>query len=506
MTILQALSWASVALAVAGVIHVGLRPPFQRDLAALPGLRWLLLTAGTVGFGLAGWALVAVPVLLPPAAAASAAGMVFLWWRSRPGFGRSRRWPPGSLGILASVNAIDNRRFYLDQALRYGPVFKMSQFGRPVLCVVGLARGREFLQSHREALAGASLPYNRFIRSGMLRYMPSESHRAEAPLFRRAFGTVDLSAIEDDIRVSCRARLEMLSRGADHERVDLRPLIRAWTIETLARTFFGLQAHDPRVAALDASQRAMDLERTGGAAWRSTMASSFTSATSTIREAAADHRSTGDASSVLAALVTEAPESLDYDGRLRNLFVIFRLAIGDFGAALNWIAYQLSVHAEWQPRVREEQRLPEVDGTTGPDLATRVVLETLRLEQSEFLYRRTTRPIEFEGFHVPAGWLVRICVQESHRDPEVFPQPEAFNPDRFLARTYQRSEYATFGLDGHGCMGVDIVYRFGRVLVEEMCATGNWHVTSDSPPEHGTRHRHHWRPGRDWRVGWRPVE
>ena len=502
----SALSWGVVLFFVAMVLRLALKPPFRRDLAVLPVLRAWLLIGGFAGAAVGVWLLARVPALLHLSALAATAAMAFLWWRARPSYGRGRRWPPGSLGLGASLDAIDNRDYYLEQAARHGPVFKMSQFGRPVLCVVGLARGRELLQSHRSALTGASLPYNRFVGRGMLRYMPRVSHQTEGPLFRRAFSAIDLEGDEQPARAALRRRLAAFAEDQPPGGADIRPLIRSWTTESLCRAFFGIQENDPRVDILDAAQQGMNLDRAGGAAWREAMEQGLSSASNVLREAGAEHIARGDSSSVLGALVTSAPETLEDDGRLRNLFFIFRLGIGDLSAALSWVVYQVTTNLEWQERLRGSGRTSGAPrGTQPPDLGSRIVLETLRLEQSEFLYRRVIKPIAFHGFHIPAGWIVRICIQESHRDGETFPDPAVFNPDRFTDRSYARSEYATFGLDEHGCLGTSMVHFFGRILAEELSLLYFGQTMSDSPFEHGTRHRHHWRPGHAWRVRLEPV-
>ena len=502
-TLWEVLSWGIVAAAGAGALRIALKPPFRRDLEALPALRTRLVTAGLIAGPLGIWTLWRFPVLLHVAAFAAASAGAFLWWRARPSYGRSSGWPPGSLGIGASLDAIDNRDYYLEQAVRYGPIFKMSQFGRPVLCVVGLARARQLLQDHKGALAGASLPYNRFLGKGTLRYMARDGHQTEGPFFRRAFSVIALDANEEAIREACRQRLATLTKaaGRDEAGVDIRTLIRSWTTESLAGVFFGLRPDDPRIHVLDTAQRTINLDRLGGRTWRAALQRGLTSATEVLREVGREHLAHGDTTSVLGALVSQAPESLEDEGRLRNLFMIFRLGTGDMANALTWVVYQLSTHAQWQDAVCRAGR------TSGPprgaqpsDLGSRVVLETLRLEQSEFLYRRLVKPIEFESFKIPAGWILRICIQESHRDPQVFADPELFNPDRFAGRVYGRSEYATFGLDDHGCMGTTLVHFFGRVLAEEMCSAYTWRTARQAPFEHGTRHRHHWRPGREWRI------
>ena len=64
-------------------------------------------------------------------------------------------------------------------------------------------------------------------------------------------------------------------------------------------------------------------------------------------------------------------------------------------------------------------------------LAARIIAETLRLEQSEYIVRVARRPLSVGGFRIPAGWLLRLCVRESHRDPTAFTDPDRFDPDRF---------------------------------------------------------------------------
>lgn len=483
--------------------RVALKPPFRRDLAALPQLRLGLAVAALGAVAVAVTLFLTVRWTLHASAAAAVVGFAFLWWRARPGYGQGRGWPAGSLGIGASLDAIDNPRFYLEQAARYGPIFKMSQFGRPVLCVVGLSRGRALLQEHASALAGAALPYNRFAEKGLLRYMPRDQHREEGPLFRRAFSEAALAEGEADARRSLRTHLERAAEASARTPggVDVRPFLGRWVIDVLADIMFGLRAGDARLDDLDRIQGSLQLERSGGAAWRASMERGLSDATRILRALATAPRAPGAPPSVLDALVQAAPETLEDEGRLRNLFLMFRLGAGDLMGTLAWVSYQLSANVPWQDKVCHAGRVTGAPNGMQPgDLGTRVVLETLRLQQSEYLYRRVVKPMAYEGYQIPAGWILRICVHESHRDPAIFPDPATFDPDRFLGRTLSKSEYATFGLDGHGCMGAAMVYFFGRILVEELCAGYTIRTTQDGPLEHGTRHRHHWRPSHRWAI------
>jgi cytochrome P450 len=131
-------------------------------------------------------------------------------------------------------------------------------------------------------------------------------------------------------------------------------------------------------------------------------------------------------------------------------------------------------------------------------LSTRIVMETLRLEQSEQLYRVTTRQIQHGHFVIPKGWLVRLCVRESHQDPSVFERPDVFDPDRFLHHTFTRREYSVFGGTlRHACLGEGLTTMVGRIFVEEVCGM-SWETTADGEYEYGPWR--HWRPSSAWRV------
>ena len=140
--------------------------------------------------------------------------------------------------------------------------------------------------------------------------------------------------------------------------------------------------------------------------------------------------------------MTANPAALDDRTIAGNFILISHIAYGDLTGLHMWIFKLLSDHRSALDPVRAGE----------PDASTRIVMETLRLEQSEFLYRRVIRTFEYEGMRFPAGWMIRCCINESHRDPAVFPEPDRFDPERFARRAYSREEYAPFGADAHGCM------------------------------------------------------
>jgi cytochrome P450 len=94
-----------------------------------------------------------------------------------------------------------------------------------------------------------------------------------------------------------------------------------------------------------------------------------------------------------------------------------------------------------------------------------VLDETLRLYPPAWVGpRRAMHDFEFAGYEVPAGAYVNYCSWASHRIPEVFPQPEAFIPERFTRErkaALPKGAYVPFGGGQRICIGK----RFGQTEV-----------------------------------------
>ena len=95
-----------------------------------------------------------------------------------------------------------------------------------------------------------------------------------------------------------------------------------------------------------------------------------------------------------------------------------------------------------------------------------VLDEVLRLYPPAWIGpRRAVRDFEFGGCTVPAGAHVNYCSWASHRIPEVFPEPEAFIPERFTRERkagLPRGAYVPFGGGSRICIGK----RFGQTEVK----------------------------------------
>ena len=125
-----------------------------------------------------------------------------------------------------------------------------------------------------------------------------------------------------------------------------------------------------------------------------------------------------------------------------------------------WTLIELLRNPQWLARVREEldglgtidyQALREV-----PVLES-VIKEVLRLHPPlVILMRGVVEDLHVAGTTVPAGRLVAISPAVSHHIPELFPDPEAFAPERYAPGREEDAEtfgWIPFGGGLHRCSG-----------------------------------------------------
>ena len=99
-----------------------------------------------------------------------------------------------------------------------------------------------------------------------------------------------------------------------------------------------------------------------------------------------------------------------------------------------------------------------------------VMDETLRMYPPAWVGpRRAVESFEFAGTAVPSGALVNYCSWASHRLPEVFPDPDRFDPTRFTPErkaALPKGAYVPFGGGSRTCIGM----RFGQLEIKTIAA------------------------------------
>ncbi|MFS8095562.1 cytochrome P450 [Lentzea alba] len=161
---------------------------------------------------------------------------------------------------------------------------------------------------------------------------------------------------------------------------------------------------------------------------------------------------------------------------------------------LCWALIDLMRHPEELARVREELS----DSFQGAHLS-RALLESERLHPvTPVLARKATVDIPHETFTIPRGATVMLQPGASHRDPDVFTEPDSYRPDRFL--TEPASALQAFGGGVHRCLGEHFALLEMKIVLTRLLQRLEMRLL-DPDPVAVKGHRSHW-PRKPCRVAY----
>jgi len=150
---------------------------------------------------------------------------------------------------------------------------------------------------------------------------------------------------------------------------------------------------------------------------------------------------------------------------ISNVWIFFVAGHETTSTALQWELYELSQHQDMQQRIYDEVKSILGDRTeiTFDDLPKFEYLdcfihETLRLRPPVGVLptRKTTKEIKYGDQVIPKNSLIGISISNVHMNPEYWPEPEKFNPERFFPENRKgRHAFAflPFSLGPRQCIG-----------------------------------------------------
>ncbi|KAL3699020.1 hypothetical protein R1sor_017042 [Riccia sorocarpa] len=109
-----------------------------------------------------------------------------------------------------------------------------------------------------------------------------------------------------------------------------------------------------------------------------------------------------------------------------------------------------------------------------------VIQETLRLHPAVTgTYRKTVTDLEYEGYHIPKGWLLNWNNQHSHYNPKYFKDPLKFDPSRWETRPPPFT-YLPFGGGAHFCLGFEFSRMSMLIFIHHLVQNYSWSLVNSS--------------------------
>lgn len=188
-----------------------------------------------------------------------------------------------------------------------------------------------------------------------------------------------------------------------------------------------------------------------------------------LREHIARARQDPEAGGLLAELARgqdEQGRGLSDEELLDNVLVLALAGHETTASAMAWMMSYLATQPALAEAVFAEVRASPQIPATPADLARFPQVEALFREvlrlypPAAFLTREVTGDLVLEGVAIPRGTQLMLPVWLMGRDPELYPEPESFKPERWLGRERKPTplETASFGGGPHFCLGYHMAW------------------------------------------------
>ncbi|PRP91265.1 Pentalenene oxygenase [Enhygromyxa salina] len=140
---------------------------------------------------------------------------------------------------------------------------------------------------------------------------------------------------------------------------------------------------------------------------------------------------------------------------------------------VSWTLLLLAAHPQIQLALGEDiaaqcgDRPPALDDLARLELLDRVVRESMRLLPATpmLFLRRSTVAFELGGHALPPGSTIVLSPLVTHRDPDLYPSPRRFDPDRWSGLEPGPYEYLPFGAGPRRCLGAGFATNAIRLVL-----------------------------------------
>jgi cytochrome P450 len=339
-------------------------------------------------------------------------------------------------------------------------------------------------------------------------------HLARRRVMLPPFHGERMQAYEQTVREIAVGEIESWQPGAE---LSLHPRMQAVTLEVILRAVFGVTDEQRRERLRELLPQLLDSTSSVSLQFRVLLSRRFgrLDPFGSLRELSAEIddllfaeiserradpelERRQDILSLLALARFEDGEGMS-DRELRDQLLTLLLAGHETTAtALAWTADLLVRHPHALQRLTDE-----VDAGGDDSYLRAVISESLRLRPVVPLAgRRLTSELNIDGWTLPAGTDVSPAIWLTHTRADLYPEPYAFRPERFLDERPTTYGWIPFGGGVRRCLGASFAEFEMRVVLTELLRRRSLHAASPHA-ERVTRRNVTFSPLRGTRVATR---
>ena len=398
--------------------------------------------------------------------------------------------PPGP-GIIETFNFVRNPfRFMDDCARRYGDWFTVRVPGvSPFVFTSDPAAIREvFLGDPENLHAGkANRPLGAFMGEKSVLFLDGAAHLHDRRLILPAFQGDRMKAYAAMMQSIAR---EAIDRWPVGETFKIHPAMRAITFEVIMRAVFGLDDRPESIQLKEALRKffavstgrfgallqlpAMQIDLGPWSPWgRIVRINRDVEGLMFAEFARRREENRSGREDILSMLLMARDENgvAMTDRVLRDEMITLILAGHETTAAsLAWTINRLLSHPEVMSAARAEITNASKDAEFKPlKYLETVINETMRLDTVvPNVGRELQIPMRIAGRDLPKGVVLAPCIYLTHRRADLWPEPEKFDPTRFLDARPAVNAFFPFGGGTRRCIGAAFATYQMQVVLREV--------------------------------------
>ncbi|XP_061370472.1 ent-kaurenoic acid oxidase 2-like isoform X1 [Gastrolobium bilobum] len=397
--------------------------------------------------------------------------------------------PPGDMGwpfignmwsFLRAFKSKDPDSFISSFVSRYGRtgIYKALMFGNPSVIVTTPEACRKVLTDDDKFTTGWPRSTIELIGKNSFIGMPYEEHKRLRRLTSSSINGMEalslyLRYIEENVTSS-------LEKWSNMGQIEFLTEIRKLTFKIIMHIFLSsesepvMEALEREYTTLNHGVRAMKINIPGFAYHKALKArknlvaifQSIVDERRNLRERYFPSKSK-DMMDALIDVVDDNGRKLTDEYIIDIMLMYLNAGHESSGHITMWATFFLQQHPEYLHKAKAEQeeiikkRPPTQKGLTlsevrQMDFLYKVIDETMRvITFSLVVFREAKIDVNINGYTVPKGWKILVWFRSVHLDPEIYPNPKEFNPNRWN-KEHKAGEFLPFGAGSRLCPGNDL--------------------------------------------------
>jgi len=414
---------------------------------------------------------------------------------------------PGSLGLPILGNFVDVFRhqelFYWQRYWQHGKIFKMRFLGENYVVLVGPEASRLVLKDRADKFSSRLgwKTLKPILSEDMVLLQDGAEHKTSRRLILPIFHQQAIASYFETMKYLVESAVADWGKQGT---INLDAELRKLTLTVAVQIFLGSQKIDEVAQVRDWFNTLMSKANSAIVKWDVPFTAHGQGQAARrhiieyILKVIQERQERGDldnAEDVLGLFL----HTVDEDGRKFTEMQVANQALGFLFAAhettatlMSWLLFELGNRPQWREKLRDEYhgvvRNGEIEMPHLRQLSqmTNVLKEGERLYPPlEMMLRGVLEDIEIEGYLIPAGWNVMVATLFTHRLPEVYAEPDLFDPDRFAPPRAEdtKQPYSLIGFGGgaHSCIGVEFAKMEMKLILGILL--DNYDLVSDPLPD-----------------------